>query len=239
MDSNRFLLAALILGVATAAGCSRQEPAPPPPPAVEVTPPSPTPPKSDAGAALSADLSARLVRKHSPMLGPANAPVTLVEFLDPACEACAAYAPVVRQIELVHGQNVRVVVRFAAFHPGSDEAIRLLEAARRQGKFEDTLDALFAKQEEWASHGAPNLARSWEIAQAAGIGLAKARRDAKDAQTDTVLRVEAEDVIALQVERTPTFFINGRPLANYTPESLMKAVGDEVARAGGTKPAQD
>ena len=237
LKSTRFLLAALILEFALLVGCSRQEPTPAPQPALDVTPAPP--PQSDVGAALSADLAARLVREHSPVLGPANAPVTLVEFLDPACEACAAYAPVVRQIEFVHGQDVRVVVRFAAFHPGSEEAIRLLEAARRQGKFEDTLDALFVNQEEWASHRAPNLARSWEIAQAAGVGLAKARRDAKDAQTDTVLREGAEDVIALQVERTPTFFINGRPLVNYTPENLMKAVGEEVARARGTKPTPE
>jgi len=231
LKSIKVLLgAALIAALTTLGACSRQEePAPAAQPVVDaVPPPAPAP---DAGEAIAPELAARLIRKHSPVLGPANAPVTLVEFLDPACEACAAYAPVVRQIELVYPQEVRVVVRFAAFHPGSDEAIRVLDAARRQGKFEPVLDALFANQEEWASHRAPNVARAWEIAGHAGLDVAKAKRAAHDKQADSVLRVEAEDIVALKVERTPTFFVNGRPLMNYGPEPLMNVVSEEVSRA--------
>src|SRR4029450_11902773 len=98
-----------------------------------------------------------LVREHSPVLGPPRAPVTLVEFLDPACEACRAFAPIVKQILFVHPEEVRVVVRYAAFHRGSEDAIRILEAARRQGKFDATLTALFDRQEEWATHTGPNI----------------------------------------------------------------------------------
>ncbi len=222
---------ALIAGVTSLGACSRQEePAPPAQPVVDAVPPPPAP-ATDAGEAVSPELAALLIREHSPVLGPANAPVTIVEFLDPACEACAAYAPVVRQIELVYPQEVRVVVRFAAFHPGSDEAIRVLDAARRQGKFEPVLDALFANQEEWASHRAPNVARAWEIAGDAGLDVAQAKRAARDKQADAVLRTEAEDIVALKVERTPTFFINGRPLINYGPETLMNVVSEEVSRA--------
>ena len=221
---------ALVAGLTTMGGCSRQEDPAPPAQPVEAVPPPPAP-APDAGEAIAPDLAALLIRKHSPVLGPANAPVTIVEFLDPACEACAAYAPVVRQIELVYPQEVRVVVRFAAFHPGSDEAIRVLDAARRQGKFEPVLDALFANQEEWASHRAPNVARAWEIAGDAGLNVAKAKRDARDKQAESVLRVEAQDIVALKVERTPTFFVNGRPLMNYGPEPLMNVVSEEVSRA--------
>jgi protein-disulfide isomerase len=222
--------AALIIALTTLGACSRQEnPAPAVQP-VAAAPPPPAP-APDAGEAISPELAALLIRGHSPVLGPANAPVTLVEFLDPACEACAAYAPVVRQIELVYPQEVRVVVRFAAFHPGSDEAIRVLDAARRQGKFEPVLDALFANQEEWASHRAPNVARAWEIAGDAGLDVARARRDARDKQADSVLNAEAKDIVALKVERTPTFFVNGRPLMNYGPEPLMNVVAEEVRRA--------
>ena len=40
----------------------------------------------------------RLVRMHSPVLGPQNAPVTIVEFFDPACETCRAFYPVVKDL---------------------------------------------------------------------------------------------------------------------------------------------
>jgi protein-disulfide isomerase len=152
----------------------------------------------------------------------------VVEVLDPACEACRAFAPVVRQLTFLYPQEVRVVVRFADFHPGSEEAIRLLEAARMQGKFEPVLDALFERQEEWSSHASPNPARVWEIAGDAGLDVAKARVDARTAGVDKLLRLEAEDLAELKVERTPTFFVNGKLLATFGDQQLLDLVASEV-----------
>ena len=71
-----------------------------------------------------------LLRGSAPILGPRDAPVTIVEFFDPACEACRAFYPVVKDIMAEHGDAVRVVIRYAAFHgEASVQAIRLLEAA--------------------------------------------------------------------------------------------------------------
>src|SRR5688572_13602254 len=108
----------------------------PPAPAVAVQPPSEAvapvaaPAAPEVSAPLTPDQIARLVRPHSPVLGPAKAPVTVVEVLDPACEACKAFAPVVEQLLFLYPEDVRVVVRYADFHPVSLQAIRLLEAAR-------------------------------------------------------------------------------------------------------------
>jgi protein-disulfide isomerase len=181
-------------------------------------------------APLSAELAARLVRPHSPIVGPTDAPVTIVEFLDPACEACRAFAPVLQQIEFLYPEDVRIVVRYAAFHEGSDEAVRLLDAAHAQGKFKPVLAALFDGQSEWAAHGAPNLARAWELAGAVGLDLARARRDAQSAAAGDTLRIDGKDVVELKVEKTPTFFVNGRPLSAFGAEPLMKLVAAEVAR---------
>jgi protein-disulfide isomerase len=102
------------------------------------------------------------------VLGAAKARVTVVEVLDPACEACRAFAPVVEQLLFLYPQDVRVVIRFADFHPPSEEAIRLLEAARQQGKFHEVLGALFERQQEWASHAAPDAARVWKTPATSG-----------------------------------------------------------------------
>jgi protein-disulfide isomerase len=190
--------------------------------------PAPAPAVEAPPAELSPELLARLVRPHSPVVGAAKAPVTVVEFLDPACEACRAFAPVVRQLLFLYPEDVRVVVRFADFHPGSEEAIRLLEAARVQGKFEPMLDALFEKQEEWSSHSAPNPARAWDIAKEVGVNVTKARTDARAASVDNFLRLEAEDQRALKVERTPTFFVNGKPLLTFGDRQLLDLVAGEV-----------
>jgi protein-disulfide isomerase len=215
------------------AACSKQEAPPPAPTPAAAAPAAPVAPPADLNPALAPEFAARLVRDHSPVVGPAQAPVTIVEFLDPACEGCAAFSPIVKQIQLLYPAEVRVVSRFAAFHQGSDEAIRLLVAAHQQQKFETTLDALFERQQEWASHHAPNVAQAWEIAGASGVDLVRARRDAKSAQADKVLSIDGKDVVALTVVQTPTFFVNGRALTTFGPNQLLDLVKQEVAKAGG------
>lgn len=214
------------------AGCAKSPDAGPAPagagePAA-VTPAAPAP---QAPVPLTDELRARLIRPESPVLGPVNAPVTVVEFLDPACEACRGFAPVVKQVQFLYPKEVRVVVRFAEFHDGSDEAIRILLAAQRQGKFETVLAALFDGQDVWASHHSPNVEAAWKIAAAAGLDVRRARKDAASPESDARLRQEAEDLMALKVEQTPTFYVNGKPLAQFSAGSLMDLVGAEVKAA--------
>jgi protein-disulfide isomerase len=192
---------------------------------------APATPAAPAPVELTPEQAARLVRPHSPMIGKPDAPVTIVEFLDPACEGCAAFSPLVKQILFLHPDDVRVVVRFAAFHQGSDEAIRLLDAARQQGKFDETLTALFDRQDEWASHHAPNIDAAWKIAADAGVNIERARRDARSSSVDELLRIDAEDVIAVQIARTPTFFVNGRQPATFGAQQVMDLVAAEVGKA--------
>lgn len=85
-------------------------------------------------AATPAVDPALLIRPHSPSFGPADAPVTLVEFFDPSCEACRAFHPTVMEIKKQFPTQVRVVLRYTVFHQGSDEAVRILEVARMQDK---------------------------------------------------------------------------------------------------------
>ncbi|MET0209810.1 MAG: thioredoxin domain-containing protein [Burkholderiaceae bacterium] len=213
--------------------CSRQEDpaaAAQPAPAAAAAPAAPAI-QPAADVALSPENLARLVRDHSPVLGPANAKVTLVEFLDPACEACRAYSPVVKQILFLYPEDVRLVVRFADFHEGSDQAIRLLHAAREQGKFDVILAALFEGQDQWASHHQPKIEEAWQIAGKAGLNVSRARRDAASPQADALLKLEGEDVIALQVSRTPTFYVNGKTLTVFGAEPLMNLVSAEVKAA--------
>jgi protein-disulfide isomerase len=229
----------LVVGLIAAAGCacsqSSEQAAPPAaaaaPPA-ETTAPTAAPAAAPAGdnAPLPENLVARLVRADSPVLGRANAPVTIVEFLDPACEACRAFAPVVKQLLFLHPEDVRVVVRYAAFHPGSAEAIQVLEASRKQGKFAEVLTALFDRQDEWAAHGAPNPERAWDIAGENGVNVARARKNPSASSVANMLNRESDDIVAIRVERTPTFFVNGKPLPAYGVQELMDLVAAEVRR---------
>lgn len=174
---------------------------------------------------------ALLIRPHSPTLGPADAKVTLVEFFDPSCEACRAFHPVLKQIRETFPNDVRIVMRYTVFHDGSDEAVRILEAARRQNLFEPVLDAILEQQPGWAVHGAPAMDVAWEIAEAAGMDIEKGQADRLFPGTTAVLNQDAADVAALTIQQTPTFFLNGKRLDNLSLESLMTEVRVAVTGA--------
>jgi protein-disulfide isomerase len=227
---NKIFVPLVCLLVVSLTACSPDKPATALAPATQAS--TPPPPAAEAAPEpLTPEAAARLVRPHSPVLGSAKARVTVVEVLDPACEACRAFAPVVEQLLFLYPDDVRVVVRFADFHPPSLDAIRLLEAARKQGKFHEMLSALFERQEEWASHSAPDSARAWKIAGDIGINVARAQKDALAPGVDDMLRLEAEDLVALKVERTPTFFVNGKLLVSFGGQQLLDLVKSEVASA--------
>jgi protein-disulfide isomerase len=169
-----------------------------------------------------------LVRTHSPIMGPENAPVTIVEFFDPSCEACRAFYPTVKQVMAKYPQDVRVILRYAPFHQGSDIAIGILEAARKQDKFEPVLEALLQKQPEWAIHGAPNLDRAWEIAGEVGLDVAQAKVVAAEPFVADVIAQDRADIRANNVRGTPTFFVNGGQVP-FGPEPFNAAVDAAVA----------
>ena len=172
----------------------------------------------------------RLVRMHTPIIGPQNAPVTIVEFFDPACETCRAFYPIVKQIMAQHPDKVRLALRYAPFHHGSDQVVKLIEAARKQGLYTPVLEALLAAQPEWADHAAPNIGIAFEAAARAGLDMERARQDMETPEIQAVLAQDIEDLTALQVSKTPTFFVNGRSLPSFGPEQLARLVAEEVAK---------
>lgn len=172
----------------------------------------------------------RLVRMHTPIIGPQNAPVTIVEFFDPACETCRAFYPIVKQIMAQHPDKVRLALRYAPFHQGSDQVVKLIEAARKQGLYTPVLEALLAAQPEWADHAAPNIGIAFEAAARAGLDMERARQDMETPEIQAVLAQDIEDLTALQVSKTPTFFVNGRSLPSFGPEQLTRLVAEEVGK---------
>ena len=172
----------------------------------------------------------RLVRMHSTVFGPQDAPVTIVEFFDPACETCRAMYPIVKSLMAQHGDSVKLVLRYAPFHQGSDQVVKLLEAAKNQGKYQPVLEALLDAQPAWADHGQPNLEIAFKAAEQAGLDMARARQDIEKPGMQALLQQDIEDLTALQVTKTPTFFVNGRSLPSFGPDQLAALVAEEVAK---------
>lgn len=170
-----------------------------------------------------------LVRAHSPVVGPAEAPVTITEFFDPSCEACRAFYPFVKKILSEHSGDVRLVIRYVPFHRGSEEAVRILETARMQGVYEPVLEAILKVQPQW--HDDPQLKAAWDAAAAAGLDVQRARKQAAEPSIAGNLAVDIEDAKAYSITRTPTFFVNGKPVEPFGPEQLYNLVRSEVAQA--------
>ena len=164
------------------------------------------------------------IRPHSPIIGPEKAPVTIVEFFDPSCEACRAFYPVVKDILATYPKDVRLVRRFLPLHQGSAEAIVILEAARQQGILEPVLEAVLEAQPSWHDG---QMDGAWAAAEAAGLNVEKAKAMPTEVAR-TNMETDISDANALRVKGTPTFFVNGKPLAEFGPEQLYAQVRAEV-----------
>lgn len=183
-----------------------------------------------AAQALQAHQAA-LVRPHSPVWGNPSAKVTIVEFFDPACGTCKVFYPIVKSMVNGSGGQVRVVVRYAPLHKGSDEVVRILEAARLQGKYWEALERTLAEQAYWAPNHVAQPELVWQAITDLGIDIEKARAAAHSPAVDQVLRQDTADMATLKVDKTPGFFVNGQPLVQFGVQQLKDLVERELKKA--------
>lgn len=168
-----------------------------------------------------------LVRPHAPVYGNPAAKVTLVEFFDPSCEACRAFYPLVKRMVNSSFGEVRLVLRYAPLHRGSDTAVGILEAARLQGKYWEALERTLAAQPQWAAHDNPRPDMIWELIADLGLDMPKARSDANSPAVAQNLAQDVADMKALKVDRTPGFFVNGTPLRDFGEVQLKALIEQE------------
>ena len=184
---------------------------------------------ADQSSELAQSNRESLVRMHSPTLGKTDAPVLIVEFLDPACETCAAFYPLVKAMIAANPDRIRLVLRYAPFHNGSDKVVAVLEAARRQGKFWPALEALLATQADWAPHHTPQVAMVWKHLDGLGLNMAQMRTDIASPEIASVIEQDLKDARALKVTKTPEFFVNAKPLPSFGFAQLKKLVDEALS----------
>jgi len=181
-----------------------------------------------------------LVRPDSPSLGPADAKVTVVEFLDPECESCAAFAPQVKALLKEYEGRVRFVARYMPLHRNAKLAAQYTEAAGEQGKYWEFQEKLFAMQGEWGekhgadAHTATATAPVSTLFEKYGkeIGLDPQKLNAAAGNPDYAKKADRDlnDGRALGVRATPTFFVNGRKLARLSMSDLKALINEELAK---------
>lgn len=156
--------------------------------------------------------------------GPATAPVLLTEFLDFQCPSCGTIQPALRDFMARHPNDLRLVVRYKLWrnHKWAWPAARAAESAGRQGKFWEYAELLFANQKEWSE--AAEEPRGLFVKYAQQLNLdAKRFEDGFSRLWDGVIERDMAAAEEMNVESTPTIFINKRRLVG---EQQLKNYGD-------------
>lgn len=145
--------------------------------------------------------------------GNENAPVTLEEFADFECPPCAAFHSELKNLQAEYGARLRVVFRHYPLetHQRALDAARAAEAAAAQGRFWEMHDRLYERQDEWA-RAADARAVFTRYAQDLGLDAARFAKDMDSAEVTERIRLDQERGASIEVDGTPTIFINGREL---------------------------
>lgn len=167
------------------------------------------------------------IKANDWVMGSSTAKVTLVEYLDFECEACGAYYPITTKLEEEYKEDLRLVVRYFPLpgHKNSRTAAHAVEAAGKQGKFWEMYNTLFTKQSEWSEQRVANQSQFEKYAVEAGV--ANIDQWKKDVASDEVKkRVEDsyKQAVSLNLQGTPSFFLNGRRIENPKGYEAFKAL---------------
>lgn len=182
-------------------------------------------------AADAATTEQQVVRENSRVLSQApSEKAVLVEFLDFECEACLAAYPLVEQIREEYAGELTFVVRYFPIpsHANAVNAAVAVEAAAQQGKIEEMYTRMYETQTEWGEQQTSKADVFRGFAQEMGLDMEA--YDSAVADPATLERVEQDrqDGLALGVQGTPTFFLDGELLQPASTEDFRAQVDAAV-----------
>jgi protein-disulfide isomerase len=138
--------------------------------------------------------------------GPADAPVTLVEYGDYECPHCGRAYPIVKTVQQHMGDRLRFAYRhfpLSQIHPHAENAAEMAEAAGHQGRFWAMHDTLFQNQHALEDEDLVSYAAALGIDARWAAGAIATHAFAAKVRNDFISGVRSG------VNGTPTFFING------------------------------
>jgi protein-disulfide isomerase len=166
--------------------------------------------------------------------GAAKAPVALEEFGDFECQPCSLLFPILKQVEADYGERLSVTFRQypLAKHPHALDAARAAEAAGLQGRFWEMHDSLYENRLIWLK-AADTRASLASYAAKLGLDVERFQKDMDSEEVAQRIAADRERVTSLELDRTPTVFINGDRLTvrPITTEALHAAIDGELGKA--------
>jgi len=173
---------------------------------------------------LDAPRSTIAIEADDPALGPAGAPVTIIEFSDFQCPFCQRVVPTLKRVRETYGDRVRLVWKdfpLTSIHPQAFKAAEAAQCAREQGKFWEYHDRLFGNQQ------ALDVDSLKKYAVDTALDAAKFNACLDTAKYAERVQAQMEVGAGLGVNSTPAVFVNGRLLSGAQPYETFSAVIDE------------
>ena len=151
--------------------------------------------------------------------------VTLVEYSDFQCPACASFQPVLKEILATYGDKIQFEYKHypLPIHPYAQQAGIAAEAAGQQGKFFEFHDALFEKQNEWSKSATP-VAFFAKYAEELGLDVEKFKQHQKSSLLRDAVRSDLNEARELGLTATPTFFLNGEKMEITSFEDFIAQI---------------
>jgi protein-disulfide isomerase len=124
--------------------------------------------------------------------------------------------------------KVRVMMRYAPLHTGSDQVVKMLEAAHLQGKYWQALELLFNNQHRWIISHVSQPMRARGILNGLAMDHAKLNADMNLPEVNQAIQQDVDAGQALNVRATPEFFVNGKPMPSFGYKQLSQLVKEAV-----------
>ncbi len=181
--------------------------------------------------ALAIEPMREKVEAQGPQRGPADAPVTIVEFSDFECPFCGRFEPILGEIQKAYPTQVRLIYRhmpLTSLHPNAEHAAEAAVCAQMQGKFWEMHDLMFAEQD--------SLSVSALKEKAKRIGLDSKQFDAclDSGDAKSALKLDQGASEKLGLSATPVTFVNGRFVNGAVSyDNLASIIEDELRRKSG------
>lgn len=162
--------------------------------------------------------------------GNPTATVTLTEYSDFQCPACAAFVPYVAEMVDMYGDSLQVEYKhfpLITIHPYAVPAARAAEAAGQQGKFWEMHDVLFENQQIWSNSGNP-IPMFFNYAEQIGLDMDTFRQHMRSSRIEEKVNDEYKEARSLGLTGTPSFFLNGERMQFETFDDFRAQIAAAV-----------
>lgn len=166
-----------------------------------------------------------LIREDSQKISTDSAKVTIVEFGDYQCPACAQAHPIVKQVLNDYPGKVNFVFRHFPLpqHQNAQVAAEAAEAAGEQGQYFQMHDLIYQNQKEWSENNNP-VEIFVKYAKDLKLNVEQFNLAVTTNKYNQKIMADKNDGLALGINSTPTFYINGKKMDSFSYLDFKKII---------------